>query len=180
MNSKIIQAALKILLIKEEYTENEIIEAIKLIGGDGQNSSLIDFFNKEGNRQPQKKELKKGEKKISDQTSKVIVALENSDPKKFSVLSEFELLIKKGILLTKVSDIRTLALKISKDFPEIKSRRDAIPKFIELLANTPLEILKNIIEEAAILSKLPHDSSEYQELAHFLITGTKQNYNTKQ
>ena len=173
MKSKVKQAALKILLIQEEYSASEIDEAIKLIKDDSEAPALITYLASGNYKSQHKVKSKKSQKSISEQTSKVVLELKESDPVKFSLLSEFDSLLRKGLILKKLNDIKTFASGLSKEFPETKGRRDAIPKLVALLAELPNEKIKELVEKALTESKLSPESSEYQELAQFLIHGSK-------
>lgn len=169
MSSKIKPAALKILLIQEEFTEKEIREAIKLIQGEGVSTPLFRYLNKE---QPNSsKKQKRGSKPLDGQRSKAVLELENKDPEKFAILSEFDLLLRKGVILKRLEDIKGFANRISKDFPKVKARKEGISKLMGLLSNMPLEKIKTIIEETINESKFKLKRSEYQELAQFIIHG---------
>lgn len=171
MKSKVKQAALKILLIQEEYSTSEIDDAISLIQNDEEASSLIKFLKSDRSSSPQKVKSEKVKKSISEQSSQVLIELKNNDHDKYLILSEFDSLIRKGLILKKLDNIKTLAARISKSFPETKARRDAIPKIVALLAELPKEKIREILEETVKDAKLSIGSSDYHELAHFLIQG---------
>lgn len=171
MKSKAIQAALKILLIQEEYNASEINEAISLIKSDGESTPLFSFLASENGKSQTKDRSKKAKKNISEQSSQILMDLKKNDHGKFQILSEFDSLLRKGLILKGVNDIKMLAAKISKEFPAVKTRRDAIPKLVELLLQLPNDEIRKVIEEALAEAKLSIESSEYQELAHFLIKG---------
>lgn len=173
MKSRAIQAALKILLIREEYTLNEINEAISLIQREEISESLIKFLKDDHILSSRDVKSKQSKKNILEQSSKILNELKKEDYEKYLILSEFDSLIRKGLILKKLENIKTLAARLSKSFPDMKARRDAIPKIVVLLAELPKEKIKQVVEETLKEAKLSIDGSEYQELAKFLIQGSE-------
>jgi hypothetical protein len=171
MNSKIKRAALKISLIQEEFTEKEISAAIKLIQGKSDPTTLLRYLNKEQFYSTKKKKQKRTTKPFEEQQSKAVMDLEDKDPEKFMILSKFDMLLRKGVVLKKLDDIKDFANRLSKDFPKVKARRDGISKLMGLLVVMPIDHIKINIEQAISESNSKLESSEYQELAQFIIHG---------
>ncbi len=173
MSNRITQIALKICLIKEEFTETDIIEAVKLLEERGSSSALLSHLAK---RKVTNGKLKAGEsgrknKSIEEQRSKAVIDLEDEDPEKFHLLSEFDALIRKGELLPEVDDIRRLGEQLSKDFKPRSSRKEAISRLLALIAKLPIDEIREIVAKAQSFKNQHDRSSEYHELAQFLITG---------
>jgi len=171
MNSRIKQAVLRILLLEEEYTEEEIREAIKLIQNDRQESLLIKYWADLNHGISKKKNQQKSTKPFDQQVSKAVLQIKEKEPDKYKVLLELDGLLRKGLVLQSINDIKAFVSKISKDFPKIKSRKDSIPKLITLLANKPLTDIKTLLEEILKQTDSSTDDSDYQRLAQYLING---------
>ena len=169
--SKSIQVSLKILLIIEEYSSKEISDAIKMIESDfsDDNNPLI-LFLKKISSVSKKKNLNNKRSDKEPQYSKCIADLKESDEEKFLLLSKLDKLIREGKVLAKLSDLRKLATQISKDFPNVKSRKDAIPKFMSLLVSMDIADARKIVNMIIQDQERNISESEYQELAGYIIT----------
>jgi hypothetical protein len=173
MNSRVVQIALRVCLIKEEFSENEILEAVRLLENQGSVSELLAYLaGRETINHTSRMRKPKGKRKpLNEQRSKAIIDLEKKEPEKFQLLSEFDSLIREGKVLSELEDIKRLGEQISKDFAPRNSRRDAIGKLIDLLAKRPIDEVRTIISRTLSSSDLENKGSEYQELARFIITG---------
>lgn len=171
MNNRITQIALKISIIKEEYPEADIFEAVKLLEGHGSSSALLDYLanRKVTNGGTRGKTPGRKNKSIDEQRSKAVLELEDKDPAKFQILSEFDVLVRKCTILPELDDIKRLGERLSKDFKPKNSRKEAISKLMTLLAKLPLEEIKEILRLTR--SSNNDRSTEYHDLAQFLITG---------
>lgn len=170
MNGRIMQIALRIALIKEEFAERDILAAIKLLEEKGTSSALLEYL---AGRKILSVPKEKGRKtrSVAEQRSRAILDLEHKDPEKFRLLSEFDLLVRKGTILSELDDIKRLGERLSKNYAPRSSRREAIAKLMTLLANRPIDDVKEIVRTALSSASLDDKSNEYQELAQFLITG---------
>ena len=173
-SKKSIQASLKILLLIEEFTNREIKDAIEMIESNFENNKnpLLSFLKSVINLKSSEKHSSKN-KAIGIGCSRVILELEDTDKEKFLLLSKVDKLIREGKVLRKLNDIKKIANQISKEFPSVKSRKDAIPKFMALLANMSIDEAGNIVESIMQNQNSDVSESEYHELASFLIGGNK-------
>ena len=173
MNSKILHIALQITLLKEQFLEEEILEAITLLEQNKSSSELLVYLsgNKEKVVVKTLEDKNRKKKSIGEQKSKAVIDLEQKDPAKYRVLSNFDNLVRKGVLLPQIDDLRKLGEKLNKDFVPPKSRREAISKIMNLLASFPTKKIKTIVDELNISEALEDKSNEYQELANFIIKG---------
>lgn len=172
-SNKSIQASLRLLLLLEEFTDNEIIEAIELIESDlDSNNPLLKYLHKTTKRKSttSKPSANKSKEPLC---SRVVLDLEKTDKEKFIVLSKIDKLIREGKVLKNLADIKKIASQISKNFPSVKSRKEAIPKFMELLASMPINETTNIVETIMQSQRSNISESEYHELASFLIGNNK-------
>src|SRR5215470_13518574 len=149
MNDRISQIALRIARIKEEFSESDILEAVRLLEERGSSSVLLAYLA--GQEIPisaliQKKLKRKNKAKaIEEQRSKAVIELEQKDHEKYQVLSEFDALIRKGSILPKLADIKRLGESISKGFAPKKSRKEAISALMALVAERPLDEIRGIV-----------------------------------
>jgi hypothetical protein len=174
MKSRITQIALRIALIKEEFVESEIFEAIKLLEKYGYSSELLAYLSghKISDSVLKEEEIKnKKNKPVDEQRSKAVIELEKKDPEKYQVLFEFDMLIRKRDILPELGDIKRLGEQISKDFTAKKTRREAISSLMTLIAEQPIDEMRKIIISTVSSVHLNDKSNEYQELAKFIIKG---------
>jgi hypothetical protein len=75
--------------------------------------------------------------------------------------------------LPELEQITNLGLRLSKDFDSGKSRRAAIPALMSLISARSLDEVKEIAELALSISRPADKGDEYQELAHFIMTGRR-------
>lgn len=171
MKNKILLAALRIAAINEEFTEKEILEAVKLLEGQARTSSLLTFLA--GREQEVKARQGQGRKAkaIEEQRSKALIDLEYKDREKFQVLSEFDSLVRRSHVLPNVDDIKRLGEQLSKDFSAKGSRREHISKLIALMAEKPLADIRGVVESILSNARLNDKDSDYQRLAQFIMTG---------
>jgi hypothetical protein len=170
MKSRILQVALRIALIKEEFSEKEIIEAVKLLKQQGISSNLLTYLanqNKEASKAS--KNFTRKKTNTEEQSSQVLMELEKEEPEKYQVLSEFESLLRQGRVMRDSSEIRKLGEQLSKDFSAKSSRTELINKLISLLSAHPIEEIKEIVQSSLSSSNI--EGNEYEQLASFIITG---------
>lgn len=171
MSNRITQIALRISLIKEEFPEADIFEAVKFLEGRGSSSALLDYLanRKVMNGRAKERKSSRKNKSIGEQRSQAVIELEDKDPEKFQVMSEFDALVRKGVILPELDDIKRLGERLNKGFKPRNSRKEAISKLMALIANLPLEEIKEILRLTR--SSNNDRSTEYHDLAQFIITG---------
>ena len=176
-SNKSIQVSLKILLLLEEFSDSEIKNGIKLIERNTDNDNpLIVFLKKVTTRKSSNKKAT-NLKKREPLCSKVILDLEKTDKEKFLLLSKVDKSIREGKVLKTLPSIKKFASQISKKFPSVKSRKEAIPKLMGLLADMSINEATKVIEMIMESQQSDISESEYQELAKFLIGDDKINNN---
>lgn len=173
MSRRIELVALRIALIKAEFSEEEIREAVSLLESKGTTSDLLAYLagRKIPERTPNSKTRVAKNRSPSSQVPRAVVDLEHKDPQKYQLLAEFDGLIRQRRVLPANEDIRRLGESISKDFDPRSSRREAISALMALLAVQPIDKLQQIMQMALRTAHLDSNSSEYQELARFIISG---------
>lgn len=163
--------ALRIAAIHEEFSEREIVEAVKLLEAQGSTSALLDYLANSRREADAKRRFHRKSKSIEDQRSKAVMALEGKDPDKFQVLSEFDALLRKSSVLPEVDDIRRFGERLSKSFSPRSSRRESIGKLMALLAERPLDEIREAVKSTLSTARADERDSDYQRLAQFIITG---------
>src|SRR5436305_3254015 len=146
MKSRIALLALRIAALREEFSEDEILEAVRLLEEQGSTSALLSYL---AGRKPQlgtKRAQRRKHKPIEDQRSKAVLELEHKDPEKFLVLSEFDSLLRRSSVLPGVDDIKRLGERLSKNFAPKNSRRESISRLMALLANRPLNEIREVVQ----------------------------------
>jgi hypothetical protein len=171
MNSRALQIAHRIALIKAEFSENDILAAVKMLEEKGTSSAILEYLSGRPIHAAITKEIGRKTKPVAEQRSKAVLDLEHKDPDKFKLLSEFDSLLRKGSVFPHLDDIKRLGERLSKDFTPRNSRREIVAKLMVLLAGRPIDEIKEIVKEALSSAQLDNKSDEYQELAQFLITG---------
>lgn len=171
MNSRVKQLILKILLIKEEFSEKDIREAVVVLRDCGTISAFIDYLAQEQNEDPTSRRAKPKLKPLHHQQSKLVMKFADKDEEKYRILSEFDNLLRKGKILHRVEDIRQLGNSISKDYPKVKSRKEAVLKLVNLLSEKTTEQVREILQDCLSELSQSQDTSEYHELAQFIISG---------
>lgn len=171
MNSRILQIALRIALLKEEFAESDISEAVKLLQEQGSTSTLLAYFAARTEDTKRLKDSGRRSKSIEEQRSRSVIQLEQKDPEKFRVLSEFDSLLRKGNALPEIEDIGKVGKKLSKSFTSRSSRRDAVSKLMALLADRPIDEIKEVVENVLSSARVDESDGDYQKLAKFIITG---------
>ena len=100
-----------------------------------------------------------------------MIELEHKDPEKYRVLAEFDSLVRKGSLLPTQDDVRKLGEKLSKSYSTRSSRRESISRLMTLMADLPLNEIRDLLNNSLAESKVDRPDGDYQRLAQFLITG---------
>lgn len=178
MNSKVLQIALRISLIKEEFSETEIQEATRLLEDQGTASNLLAYLAGRNTTDHAKtRRSKRKTKPLNGQRSKVVTELEEKEPEKFQLLSEFDSLIREGKVLPELDDIKRLGEQLSKDFAPKNSRRDAISKLMGLIAKRPIDEIRTIVGKTLSVANWENKGNEYNELARFIMTGRSSHAN---
>ncbi|MCA1636329.1 MAG: hypothetical protein LC802_22220 [Acidobacteria bacterium] len=174
MSDKVSLIALRVAAIIEEFSEKDILRAIKLLEERGTSSSLLTYLagnKKQGNSR--QKTARKNGKSIEEQRSKVVLELEYKDPEKFQVLSEFDTLLRKSLVLPEIDDIKRLGERLSKNFSARSSRRELISKLMLLLADKSMDQVRDIVMSTLSNARVDEKDSDYQKLAQFIITGKR-------
>jgi hypothetical protein len=164
--------ALRIAQLLEDHTDREVRDAVQMLREHGYNSTLLEYLA--GDRSTVATSKQRGSrlkaKPIHESTSRAVLRLREADPEKYRLLSDFDVMIRRGQLLPTNEDLRRLGERVSKDFEPGKSRKETISGLMAVLADRPVKEIEQLIEFAASFG-VAGDSDEFQRLAQFLITG---------
>lgn len=173
MKDRALLLALRIAAISQEFSESEIQRAIGLLEqqGFGSWSSLLTYVAENSKQSSKRAKTARKVKPIGEQRSKAVIELERKDPEKFQVLSEFDSLLRKGSVLPAQDDVRKLGERLSKEYASRSSRRESISKLMALLADRPLDEIRELLRVSLLSSGVDEADGDYQRLAQFIITG---------
>lgn len=168
MKSKILQIALQIALIQEEFSETEISEAINLLEKEGVTSNLFKYLSSNRDTKSRRNAFSS---KTTSELSKVqrLRDLEKNEPEKYQLIIQFQSSLKNKELLPEPLAIRILCETLEKNFSAKKSRLDLINQLIELLISRTIEEIEKIINE--VKAKEKNQEDPYYKLSKFLIEG---------
>lgn len=171
MKNRVSLLATRIAAIQEEFSKTEIREAVKLLKGQGSTSEAQAYLARDWVDHGSKPKRKRKTKPIEDQRSKAVLDLAQKDPEKYAVLSEFDILLRKGSILPEVVELKMLGKSLSKTFSSKSSRREVISKLMKVLAERPLPEIREVVGDVLSTRKSDIDDSDYYKLAQFIITG---------
>jgi len=167
--SRILHIAQQIALIKEEFSEREIFEAVKLLKELGFSSDILTYLSDSKTSKIASQASQQKKKSLEEQNSQKLIELEKNDPEKYQFLMNFDSFLRNADVLSDLNKIRRLGEHLNKEFSAKASRSYMVNQVIKLLTNYPLEEIKEIVQNT-----LHFDNSEdnaYQNLANFIITG---------
>ena len=173
MNARVKKLVSQILEFRNDYTDVEILEAMKYVASESLNDAGSP--KKSGERERKSKTgHSRGSRTSIPKASRVVLALKNSDPEKYNILATLDSLLRTGTIVPAVDGIRSIGTSIDKSFDAGQSRKDAIPRLMKLLAGLPIEQLRDTVE--AIMQSQQNDGNRSDEeafsrLAAFLIQG---------
>ncbi len=171
MKSRVSLLATRIAAIQEEFSRSEIREAVKLLKQQSSTSEAQAQLAHDWVNRGSKPKRKRKTKPIEAQRSKAVLDLAQEDPEKYAVLSEFDILLRKGSILPEVMELKMLGKSLSKTFSSKSSRREVISKLMKVLAERPLPEIREVITAILSTRKSENDDSDYYKLAQFIITG---------
>lgn len=170
MSRRARKAALEILLLMEEYSAEDLAEALSLMGGQ-KGEDILGFLARMApvsSSRPAGPQRRGGGFSVKGET-RALQDLKQSDPEKYRILSEFEVRIRQGTILPTLDDFRAFGKVLGKNFNPGKSRRLALGQLMAVLAQMELSALQ------AAIAKVPAGSEKsegaYGRLAEHIIGG---------
>lgn len=167
MNKRVLQIALRISLLEEEFSQQEIADAVKLLEKCNSSEVLLKYLAK-GRREnaPSHKETRRKNQSDEQELLKVLKSLEHKSPKKYKILLTFLNLDRRKKILPTLKDIEDLGKSLDESFTSSNSRQEGIKKLIAVMIERPVEEVEVITNK--ITSGISLDGS-YQDLAEFII-----------
>jgi len=160
------QAALRIALLLEEFSDVELADGVALLGGKT-GDDLLSFLTTNSTA-VSRRNPERGVKRRPSQGAHSVAALRSSNPAKFELLRQFESRLRDGTILESLESVRAFGKSIRKDFDAGKSRKDAVSHVIALLAEMETDVVRSIVDQANV----PRSSGgAFQRLADQIIRG---------
>ena len=172
MRRRIDQAALRIALLIEEFSESELSEAVGLLKQHGADaSSLLFYLSGRVERERRRISTSVKAQQKAPQVQGRIFELQATDPEKYEVLNDFQEQLRNGTVLSDFDEMKRFGSILSKGFVPTKSRKDTIPALVACMAERPLTEISEIL--AKLSNFEPSRDGGYQELADFIIKGRR-------
>lgn len=169
MKKRVRQAAMRLMLLQEEFTKSELDEAVAFLS-EGNSHDLMGYLRE--SRPPASYNSAVTPEHGTERNSKVVQDLASVDPERHRILVEFETMIRNGTVLPSLDDIKRLGTSVSKDFNPGRSRKESIPRLLATLSVIPMDEMKDAIRKATERVQSSEErGSSYERLAHFLIGG---------
>jgi len=143
-----------------------------LLKEQGIDSNLLAYLSKQ--RTDVAKYSNRKKMVVEDEPLQSLSQLKKNAPEKYTLLSEFESLLKKGAVLSNLNELREFVEKVNTQSLAKSSRKNIINKLIIFLTDFNIQEIKNILKTASSSSS---KDSGYQQLSNYIITGgtTKEN-----
>jgi hypothetical protein len=147
MNSRVRQAALRIMLLLEEFSAEELAEALALLGK-GDERDLPTFLSRLANTSGQRRSGRNGGRGVTPGETKCLQDLKETDPEKYRVLHAFDVQVREGSVLPTLADVRTFGQSLTKTFGPVKSRREGVDHLLVELSALDLNSVRAAIKRA--------------------------------
>jgi hypothetical protein len=172
MSRSVVSLALRIAQILEESSSLELREAVSLLEKHGYRHRLLEYLAAAGANKASRDPVSRLEraKPLDEITSRAVRDLEEKDPEKYRLLSEFDKLVRKGVFLRSNDALRRFGETLSKAYEPRKSRRENIGVIMTLLSEKRLDEIAKLLEFGSSIDS-DNAADRYQNLAHFLIRG---------
>ncbi|MBY8066287.1 hypothetical protein KW467_20430 [Vibrio fluvialis] len=158
MNKKERQAVLKMLLIREELTDKEFVNAIdfirrELIDGNSSESVLQKNFS--------------AKKKSRDTTPELLSELKKEQPEKHRLLTELYKYVQDATVFKTVADARQFGRMIGLKDTGVQAKQEVITNIFKVLSEMSNEL---IVEQLTKVDQFTEKSDEpYQKLSKFIM-----------
>jgi len=174
VKQKIKLAVAKIVALHAEFSAAEISEAYEFIRTKGIDSSLgIKLSGVQGG--VSFSAVKRANKERMARPSfveNVLAYVANDRPERLRVLDELEAKLRLGELDYSLEEIRKIVLSLDKSAVLGRSKRDAVPKLIDLLAHASDEKFREALVEVYERRPRSEDGDEgYINLAKYILRG---------
>ena len=162
------EAALRIQLLQEEFTPDELADGLALVGA-AKGEDLIEFLSRRTSR-PSNSNRARSTAVRADRMTDIFPSLKRDEPEKYRIIRAFEKQLRDGSVLPTLDSCRAFGKDLSKDFEAGKSRRDCISRLVAILSTMNVDDVQAVISRAP--SYIDTDSPEpYRRLATHIISG---------
>lgn len=174
MKPKIRLAVLKVLALQAEFTPSELEEAYKFIEGSPLKNIL--GLDKSRRQNVSVKAARSSESKKdavrSSASEAVLERVRRDDVGRYNLLDALEKKLRNSGLDLRLDSLRKIAFSIDKSIDLGKSKKEAIPKLLELLARVPLDDAERVVHQIYNEQKNSDSSSnKYFKLASYIVEG---------
>jgi hypothetical protein len=165
-NRRAREAALRIQLLLEEFTLQELEEGLSLLGA-LRGEDLLRFLLRRVSSQQSRKKSVAAARKTDD-----LFSLRRIDPEKYDVIQSFGARLRDGSVLPTLDSCRAFGKDLSKDFDAGKSRKEAIGHLLALMAKMNTAEIRSAITKANSLYESREGTEPFQRLAGHIISGS--------
>lgn len=171
MNRRVRQAVLRILMLTEEFTPEELTEAVSLAGGQKE-EDLLAFLKRLTSPPRRSADARSQELEFRGQReTRALQELKSVDGEKYQLLREFETAIREGKALKSLDDFRAFGKQLGKGFTAGKSRKEALGRLMAILAHMDTDSIKVAIEKMPLRSGEEEES--FRRLANQIMSGSR-------
>ena len=171
MNRKVRQAALRILLLTEEFSSDELAEALSLIGGQ-KDEDLGEFLKRMASSPKRSARTDAASASRGQGETRALQELKSIDIEKYQVLRDFENAIRERRVLRDLDEFRAFGRILGKDFTPGKSRKEALTRLMSVLAQLDVDSIRSAIAKAP-LRIASDDETSFRRLANQIISGPR-------
>ncbi len=133
MNRRARQAALRIMMLLEEFSSEELAGGLALLG-EGDERDLPTFLARMASASRRSSARQEGKPAASGE-SRVLQAVKQTDPEKYQFLRNFEAQLREGSVLRTLAAVRDFGESLTKTFGPVKSRKEAVECLMTELAS---------------------------------------------
>lgn len=170
MNKRSRQAALRIRLLMEEFSPQELGDALAFLGGHPE-EDLLQFLERIKSTSAGGRSSLKAPRMKETKPSHSLDAIRDTEPEKYQLLRTFEEQLREGERLRSLHDVRTFGQMLDKEFDPGKSRHEGIGRLMKKLAAMGLDDLRETIRRAPLGNV--EDSDAFLRLSRHIISGAK-------
>ena len=170
MNTKVRQAVLRILLLTEDFSPDELNQAASFLAEE--RTDLLSLLSRGNKFKRSSTSLATGERPESSKHlwTKVARDLRESDPEKYRVLQQFEIDVRCENALKSLDELRHFAASLKKDLLPLKSRNEALLKVLIVLSEMDLGSIQAQLSSLSINRN--QTDSAFRRLANHIILGS--------
>jgi hypothetical protein len=176
INRRARQAALQILLLVEEFSTEELAAALALVGGQ-EGEDLLAFLARAAQcaRKPNAPHHKNGKPTLRGET-RALQEIKGTDPLKYGVLRDFEMLVREGQVLQTLDDFRAFGKLLGKEYSPAKSRKESVGRLMAVLSQMDLDSIRAVI--ARVPTKTQEEGTIFRRLANQIMSGPQSSVST--